>query len=188
MILDSDINSQLWNQTYYHFGPLRFTIQPNKESKNQLLFETEYAVIEKDKSNIDGLSRSSNHAKIGLGWIFNKSLTDTTSFVQFGGGYFSVTHNISGITAWNGADADNRYYDSINYDSQGFYLNFETGIRIKNRHKLSFYISPVFYQKPLKAERFPSQTSHQEDIYQHHSIPKHIINGMVGFRYSILFQ
>ncbi|MCH9853650.1 MAG: hypothetical protein K0U45_09125 [Alphaproteobacteria bacterium] len=153
-----------------------------------------------NNSPIDGLTRNSLYKKIGAGSIFNKTRAETTFFLAFGVGVITFKHYIEGVAAWRYPESNKRYHHRIIYEAEtGAYMHVEVGFKIQNRHKLSFYITPVlegrltasnasdYRTDPDPFEQNSTPYNHQVNPYPYASIPDKIINGMAGFRYSYVF-
>ena len=145
-------------------------------------------------SKIDGLTRNSSYQKIGFGEIYNKSNAPTTFFLSFGMGFINTRHRVQGFAAWQAPVSDEVYVDTVIYQNTGFsistdsggYVHLGLGVKINNRHKLSLYIEPIL--EGAIAARSDVDDANNEDLYYYGSIPRRIVNGMVGFRYSYIFE
>ncbi len=163
------------------------------------IYETTYIEFEMAEtlsatSDIDGFRRNSSYQKLGFGVIGNESNAPTTFFSSFGLGFIRTKHYVRGVNAWRYPESDEIYDDTIIYqnsglvisDDAGVYVHFGLGIKIKNRHKLSFYIDPII-EGALSARSDVHDANNNEGLYYYGSIPRQIVNGMAGFRYSYIF-
>ena len=78
--------------------------------------------------------------------------------------------------------------EELLYEKYGLYVQAEIGMKIKNRHKLYLYYIQPFAQKGRTAKD-ASPTFLGATGPTNHSVapsPDEIVEGIVGFRYSIM--
>ncbi len=163
---------------------------------NESYLELEYAETSRVISPIDGLTRKSTYGKIGTGWVYTNTAAPTSSFVEWGLGIITVSHSVEGEAAWQSPASETRSYQKVAYENRGMtfsnnpgiYVHAGYGIRIKNRHKLTFYITPVLEGTlSVRATTYNDEDNSQSESY-YGTIPSQIFYGMAGFRYSYIFR
>ncbi len=193
-------NPELWNNNGFYSLAWRYA-----NHFKSTFIDLEIAVTETQLSSVDGLTRRSNYEKLGYGIIFNKGNTATAFFSEFGLGFIKTKHYVHGSTTWRAPESDEKYEHQVTYENAGpllssfygniynagFYFHAAFGIKIKNRHKLSFYIHPI-YEGPLAVRSSTdSELRHNNEqentSYYYGEIPDKIVEGMAGFRYSYIF-
>ncbi len=189
---------ETWNNDNYYAIGFRFANQ-DKDYRfaDATYFGFELAETSKAISPIDGLTRQSAYLKLGGGWIYNNTAAPTSSFVELGLGFITTAHFVQGEAAWKSPESEEIYHHQVAYENRGIaisddtgvYLHFGLGVKIKNRHKLSLYISPV-YEGRLSARSIVdnNEDGSQPESYYYGEIPDRILYGMAGFRYSYIFQ
>ncbi len=192
------------NNKYYGLG-FRVT---EINSDIDLYFDYELGFTNSATSDIDGLKRKSNYEKFAVGFIANQNQSDTTLFFGLGVGFINVLHSVEGQAAWRAPESDEIYETRITYQNYtpllpfvllgggglpqeiGVYLHVEIGLKIKNRHRLSFYYQPID-EGTLAARNDTSYNTNQlqpNDNYYYGEIPDSIVESMAGFRYSYIFE
>ena len=175
-------------------------------------FDYELGFTNMATSDIDGLKRKSNYEKFGIGFTFNQNQSGTTLFFGLGVGFINVLHSVEGKASWGApeseTESDEVYETRIIYQNytpllpvlllsggglpqeSGVYLHVEIGLKIKNRHRLSFYFQPID-EGTLAARNDTSYNTNQSqpnDNYYYADIPDRIVESMAGFRYSYIFE
>ncbi|MCH9844079.1 MAG: hypothetical protein K0U39_01085 [Alphaproteobacteria bacterium] len=195
---------ELWaNNEYYGFG-FRFA---ELYAVAGAFVDYELGATNAVTSQIDGLNRRSDYEKFGVGVIFNQNQSGTSLFFGFGGGLINVSHSVKGEAAWGAPESDEVYDNQVIYqnytpllpflllngvipDSTGLYFHVEIGLKIKNRHILSFYFQPI-HEGTLAARNnvyYNNASTEPNDNYYYGEIPEKIVESMAGFRYSYVFD
>ncbi|MCH9853651.1 MAG: hypothetical protein K0U45_09130 [Alphaproteobacteria bacterium] len=159
------------------------------EGKCCTFSDTEFARTRTETSNSDGLTRKDEYFKMGFGYLFNQSPTPTTFFSTLGTGIIWFAHNVKGVNRWR-SDSDMRYDDNILYEELNFYLQVEFGLKMQNRHTLSFYyIKPILQQNLIARNTSDSflGIALTGGVNDSVAAQGNIVDGMVGFRYSYIF-
>ncbi|MCH9845660.1 MAG: hypothetical protein K0U39_09160 [Alphaproteobacteria bacterium] len=159
------------------------------EGKCCTIFEMEFATTRTETSNSDGLTRKDEYFKTGFGYLFNQSPTPTTFFSTLGTGIIIFNHNVKGVDRWR-SDSDMRYDDNIIYQDTNFYLQVEFGLKMQNRHTLSFYyIKPILQQNLIAKDTSGSFLGDPlvGGVNDSVAAQGNIVEGMAGFRYSFHF-
>ncbi len=194
----SYVNPHLWNNNDYYALGIRFITEDAEDDSTtrEDYTEVEYGETLSKNSPIDGLTRQSVALKFGFGWIFNKKPAATSSFAEFGLGFIAASHFVQGEAAWKSPASEEVYYHQVAYESAfglstnpGIYFHAGYGIKIKNRHRLSFYITPVIEGTiSVRGITYNDKNNMQSESYYYGAIPKQILYGMAGVRYSYIFQ
>ncbi len=185
---------ELWHNDDYHSIGFRW-VSDNPQSNITRFIELEASFTNGETPSKDGLIRSSDYEKLGFGYVFNKSKAETSFFTELAVGVFNVNHYVKGEAAWRAPESDTRSDQRATYQNQGIsyavdsvYLSVGLGVKIKNNHKLSFYIQTMS-EGDLSAKSTANDNDYPDDDYDYHgAIPQDISNGMMGIRYSYLFQ
>ncbi len=188
----------LWNNNTSYAVALRHV---STDKYGATYIEFEMAETLPTTSDVDGFRRNSSYQKLGFGEIYNKSNAPTTFFLSFGMGFINTRHRVQGVAAWQAPASDEIYDDTVIYQNTGFslstdsggYVHLGLGVKINNRHKLSLYIEPILEgaiaaRSDINDNNDNENLYNNEDLYYYGSIPRQIVNGMAGFRYSYIFQ
>ncbi len=187
---------ETWNNSQYSSVSLRDINQVNNHIS--FFLNLEATETSGQPSDIDGLIRTSDYQKFGFGYIFNASKERTTFFIELGVGLIGFQHYIEegDDTLQYSENATSEYrvvYENglLRNDKSGAYLHIAFGIKIKDRHKLAFYIQPVS-EGTFEVIGNPREYSSSADDNATNEtdnfspVPDKIVNGMVGIRYSLI--
>ncbi|MCH9845658.1 MAG: hypothetical protein K0U39_09150 [Alphaproteobacteria bacterium] len=156
------------------------------DKKCCLFIDTEAAYSRTETSEVDGLTRQDQFGTIGVGYVFNKEPKQTTSFYTLSTGLLFFNHFVRGNAAWN-PESDALSDEQILYEKYGLYVQAEIGMKIKNRHKLYlYYIHPFAQQGSTAKNASPTFLGANGPVNHSVAVPDEIVEGIVGFRYSIM--